>query len=671
MDREQKKREEKQQKILAELLARPENQKCADCSMRGPKWASVSIGCFLCIRCAGLHRKMGSHISKVKSTNLDTWTQEWIDVLVNSSSLFLPWEMTKSMKPICPEEMPQESTLKMIGIRNLSSDMESFIRNKYEKKLYSLQSTASVSQAHSKEYSSQMHQLQIMGFNNKQLNLEALSRNGGNIERSIEYIVSTNQAQQTQPKKEPSAQSQYNSQLQQLQSMGFTNQKLNLEALERNNGSLEKSIEFIVSQTPASPVHQSLPALPASPVRQFPQQQKQQQQQQPQQQAVKAQAPSVQNDLLDIFSSPPAQQSYPQSNFPQQQSFTPNLQQSQMNQQNFGLQLNPFAAQQNSFVPQAQSNQLGLSSQMQPNPFNQQSQLQQNLFAQQNQPSLNAFGTSQAFSSNQFSGQQSSQNIQNNIFQDLNTAPKQQSVNPFAAFDQPKQNSATPFGNQQQAQFFPQSQPLIQNQQQNNANFAPQAMKLQQQQNTVFGGQQQSLNPQEQLFHEQKAEYEGKKQLEQQKESILSMFKAAPTQQAPLGFNSFQVGYQSQQSGYQPPQPFGYQDVTPSNVDVSTQNYQSDAHDAIRSNESLYSTTTRYGRRYLQEQGQQSIPATTTKLHQPKTRSLCGFEHVFSLKILNKLSFYLIKEILDLNRGGSIFGRVYLEVSSKSNSFDA
>lgn len=53
--------------------------------MIDPRWASWSLGVFLCIRCGSLHRKMGTHISKVKSVSMDRWTFEEIQV-----SLFLP-----------------------------------------------------------------------------------------------------------------------------------------------------------------------------------------------------------------------------------------------------------------------------------------------------------------------------------------------------------------------------------------------------------------------------------------------------------------------------------------------------------------------------------------------------------------------------------------------------
>ena len=46
-----------------------------------PKWASCNQGVFLCIRCAGIHRKLASNISKIKSTTLDAWTSEQVEFM--------------------------------------------------------------------------------------------------------------------------------------------------------------------------------------------------------------------------------------------------------------------------------------------------------------------------------------------------------------------------------------------------------------------------------------------------------------------------------------------------------------------------------------------------------------------------------------------------------------
>jgi len=66
------------QQILEEILKQPGNDRCADCSAKGPRWASVNLGIFVCIRCSGIHRNMGTHISKVKSVSLDKWQPDMI-----------------------------------------------------------------------------------------------------------------------------------------------------------------------------------------------------------------------------------------------------------------------------------------------------------------------------------------------------------------------------------------------------------------------------------------------------------------------------------------------------------------------------------------------------------------------------------------------------------------
>lgn len=99
-ERQSKATQERHERILNELVKMPGNDLCADCgtkskkkkrvykhqatfakdSLIDPRWASYSLGIFLCIRCAGIHRKMGTHISKIKSITMDQWTVEQIDV---------------------------------------------------------------------------------------------------------------------------------------------------------------------------------------------------------------------------------------------------------------------------------------------------------------------------------------------------------------------------------------------------------------------------------------------------------------------------------------------------------------------------------------------------------------------------------------------------------------
>ena len=96
-EREKSKMQEKYQMILAQMLKEDDNRFCVDCDTKskkmqsaltcsrtsvfaGPRWASWNLGIFICIRCAGFHRNLGVHISKVKSVNLDSWTAEQIAV---------------------------------------------------------------------------------------------------------------------------------------------------------------------------------------------------------------------------------------------------------------------------------------------------------------------------------------------------------------------------------------------------------------------------------------------------------------------------------------------------------------------------------------------------------------------------------------------------------------
>ena len=75
-----KRTQARNERELHQLLSISGNSQCADCAAQNPSWASWNLGVFLCMRCASLHRKLGTHISKVKSLSMDTWTSEQVEV---------------------------------------------------------------------------------------------------------------------------------------------------------------------------------------------------------------------------------------------------------------------------------------------------------------------------------------------------------------------------------------------------------------------------------------------------------------------------------------------------------------------------------------------------------------------------------------------------------------
>ncbi|KAM3864571.1 stromal membrane-associated protein 1-like [Diretmus argenteus] len=114
---------EQHQAILSKMLREDDNKYCADCEAKGPRWASWNLGVFICIRCAGIHRNLGVHISRVKSVNLDQWTSEQIQSIQDMGNT--------NARQLYEANLPE-------SFRRPQTDqaVEFFIRDKYEKKKY-------------------------------------------------------------------------------------------------------------------------------------------------------------------------------------------------------------------------------------------------------------------------------------------------------------------------------------------------------------------------------------------------------------------------------------------------------------------------------------------------------------------------------------------------------
>ncbi|XP_041850591.1 arf-GAP domain and FG repeat-containing protein 1a isoform X4 [Melanotaenia boesemani] len=75
-----RKQEEKHLKMLREMTSLPPNRKCFDCDQRGPTYANMTMGSFVCTSCSGILRGLNPP-HRVKSISMTTFTQQEIEFL--------------------------------------------------------------------------------------------------------------------------------------------------------------------------------------------------------------------------------------------------------------------------------------------------------------------------------------------------------------------------------------------------------------------------------------------------------------------------------------------------------------------------------------------------------------------------------------------------------------
>jgi Arf-GAP/SH3 domain/ANK repeat/PH domain-containing protein len=99
--------EDQPDKLLKALREHDQgNSWCADCgSSSKVEWVSINLAIILCIECSGIHRSLGTHISKVRSLTLDitSFTPDIIELLmlVGNRLANMVWEqrLDPALKP--------------------------------------------------------------------------------------------------------------------------------------------------------------------------------------------------------------------------------------------------------------------------------------------------------------------------------------------------------------------------------------------------------------------------------------------------------------------------------------------------------------------------------------------------------------------------------------------
>jgi hypothetical protein len=72
---------------IDKILTQSGNDVCAECGYPRPRWASISIGVFVCSNYAGAHRTLGTQASVIKSLDHDIWKPEWLHALERLGNL--------------------------------------------------------------------------------------------------------------------------------------------------------------------------------------------------------------------------------------------------------------------------------------------------------------------------------------------------------------------------------------------------------------------------------------------------------------------------------------------------------------------------------------------------------------------------------------------------------
>ncbi|XHG05198.1 hypothetical protein AWENTII_008446 [Aspergillus wentii] len=98
------------------------NNWCADCgSASKVEWVSINLGIVLCIECSGIHRSLGTHISKIRSLTLDvnSFSNDIVEILLQIGNRVsnMIWEATLDQTQKPSANSTREQRLKFISAK--------------------------------------------------------------------------------------------------------------------------------------------------------------------------------------------------------------------------------------------------------------------------------------------------------------------------------------------------------------------------------------------------------------------------------------------------------------------------------------------------------------------------------------------------------------------------